>query len=432
MKGKIKIEKACCFICEVEVVVDVKGFFLGVKDNLFHSRPLCKNCSKIWDKHIELLNDDKSNFYNYEDIIRNYVKNDVQAHKASLREMIMESKIIHGDCLEIMKDIEDDSVNLILCDLPYGTTACSWDTIIPLDELWEAYYRILRPNGFIILTGSQPFTTKLINSNIDNFSHQWIWKKNTLGNPLLANVQPMKNFEDVIVFSNEFAKHDNTGKNPVREYLINEKKKSGLTNKDFNKMFSDYTNKEGCRDRSVIEHYWGKAQFTFPTKEIYENILQKTGFFEKPYSFIQELGKPYREMINKELNLTYPRVYNPQKVKGNSYVQRQGSLGEAFGGTIKENIVTKNEGNRFPTSIIKFNMDKEKLHPTQKPVALFEYLIKTYTNEGELVLDNCIGSGTTAIACIRTGRKFIGIEKEEKYVEITNKRINDALVENHG
>ena len=341
--------------------------------------------------------------------------------------MLEINKIHQGDCLELMKNIPDKSVDLILCDLPYGTTACSWDEIIPLDELWKEYYRIIRLNGFIILTASQPFTTKLINSNINRFSHNWVWNKKRGVGHLLANKRPLMVTEDIIVFSNEFLKQDDTGENPIREYLRNEKKNSELTNKDFNNLFSLYTDKKGCTARSVIEHYWGKSQFCVPTKEIYENILQKTGFFKKPYSFIEEIGKSYRKKITNDLNNKFPRVYNPQmrerskhrlsKNKGNT--ECYGTSKEYNGKVLKE---------KYPINLISFNKSSHQdllLHPTQKPVKLFEYLIKTYTNKDDLVLDNCIGSGTTAIACKNTNRNFIGIEKEKKYVKIALKRIKE-------
>jgi len=261
----------------------------------------------------------------------------------------MKNQIIQGDCLEVMKDIPDKSIDMILCDLPYGTTACKWDTIIPFEPLWEQYYRILRPNGFIVLTASQPFTTKLINSNIENFSHQWIWKKEQGSNPFLANIMPMKNFEDVVVFGNEIVKSKNANLvfKELKEYLNEEKKKSGLTNKKLNLMYSEYTNKQGCCNRSVIEHYFGNSQFMLPTEEIYENVLQKTNFFQKPYSYINSFNPP--------------RIYNPQKKEGKKYKTGGGLLKHTnsiiSGGKISEE--------RYPESIIEFNTEKTGLHPTR-------------------------------------------------------------------
>lgn len=327
----------------------------------------------------------------------------------------MENKIIHGDCLEVMKEIKDKSADMILCDLPYGTTACAWDEIISLNQLWKQYKRIIRPNGFIVLFGSQPFTTKLINSNIKQFSHQWIWEKEQSGNPLLANMMPMKNFEDVIVFYNEYGA-DTYLEHPLREYSKKFMEKIGKNNKEIEKDLG----------HRKAEHFFyiTSTQYDLCTEEIYEELLRfynlKGLDFLIPYSKLKK--------IDEDFYSKYPRVYNPQKINGKKY-----KSGAGYFHTLQNDFKGGNiSSERYPTSIIKFNTDKSKSqHPTQKPVALFEYLIKTYTNKGNLVLDNCIGSGTTAIACIRTNRKFIGIEKEEKYVEIANKRINDALVENH-
>jgi site-specific DNA-methyltransferase (adenine-specific) len=234
------------------------------------------------------------------------------------------NQIIHGDCLEIMKDILDKSIDMILCDLPYGTTACKWDSIIPFEPLWEQYERIIKDNRAIVLFGSQPFTSALVMSNPNIFKYEWIWNKRNISNPFLAKYQPLKQHESILVF----------GKGTVNYYPI-------MTPRD--------------KVRKYKDKYGGGEAFN------------KKGTGEKEY-------------------------------------------------TLKF---------KYPKSILEYTnaIQKGKLHPTQKPVALFEYLIKTYTNEGEIVLDNCIGSGTTAIAALNTGRFFIGIEKEEKYVEIARKRI---------
>lgn len=226
------------------------------------------------------------------------------------------NKIYNINCLEGMKQIPDKSIDMILCDLPYGTTQCKWDTIIPFEPLWAQYKRIIKDNGAIVLTASQPFTSLLIMSNIKDFKYCWEWDKKLSGNPLLAKYQPLKIHEDICVFSSKTHKY----------YPIMRK--------------GEMRTKGG-----------GKSKL-----------------FDMEYS-------------------TY---------KSNEY---------------------------YPTSIIEFSNAKRGLHPTQKPVALFEYLIKTYTNEGETVLDNCIGSGTTAIASINTGRFFIGFELDKGYYDIAIKRI---------
>ena len=315
-------------------------------------------------------------------------------------------KIIKGDCLEEMKKLEAGSVDLILCDLPYGTTACSWDEIIPLDKLWKQYYRVLRPNGFIILTASQPFSSKLVISNISNFSHQWIWEKiGSNGNPLLANKMPLKNFEDVLIFGKKG--YDEGLEHPLRYYTILLREYTKYSRQKWKEIFGHYQ----------FQHFMElQQQYTLCTKEAYEEL---TEYFElrKMDGFLE-----YSELEKFEYNLPQ-RIYNPQFTKGEPYKITSGKMGEAFGSE-SGGYVTDSTGERYPKSILKFGYCKEKLHPTQKPVALFEYLIKTYTNEGDLVLDNCMGSGTTGIACVNTGRKFIGMELDERYFDIAKKRID--------
>jgi site-specific DNA-methyltransferase (adenine-specific) len=243
------------------------------------------------------------------------------------------NKVIQGECLEVMKDIPDKSIDMILCDLPYGTTACKWDTIIPFEPLWEQYKRIIKDNGAIILTASQPFTSALVMSNPDMFRHSWIWNKKKAGNFAQSNFQPLKIHEDVLIFS---------------------KKK--------NRYFPQ------------------KTEAPIPSKR----HLCKLG--ENP-----EL----RKEAGLNMKVKYSNTYEADKL--------------------------------MPVSILEISKDNYKsnsLHPTQKPVALFEYLIKTYTNEGDLVLDNCAGSGTTGVACKNLNRNFILIEKEPEYIEIINKRLS--------
>ena len=234
--------------------------------------------------------------------------------------------IHEGDCLELMRDIPDKSVDMILCDLPYGTTACKWDTIIPFEPLWAQYERVIKDNGAIVLTASQPFTTVLINSNLEAFRYCWVWNKKKAGNIFLAKKQPMKIHEDVVVFS------------------------------------------------------------------------------KKPHNY-------------------FPQMIKRDKVKRS----KNYGTGEAIGGTGQKEDKVYTYTHKYPGSIIEISnaSQKGKVHPTQKPVPLFEYLIRTYTNEGEVILDNCIGSGTTAVAAINTGRQFIGIEQDAGYAEIARRRIDE-------
>lgn len=230
-------------------------------------------------------------------------------------------EIWNGDCLELMKYIPSGSVDMILCDLPYGTTACKWDTIIPFAPLWEQYWRVAKPNAAIVLTASQPFTTALISSQIEQFKCEWIWRKNAGSNFAAVKYVPMKEHESVCVFGKE--------------------------------------------------------------KLIYNPIMQERA----------ESG--------------FARQKTP--IKSNT---KAGLTNDVYG--IKKSVEKNIAELRFPSSVQNFNRERG-LHPTQKPVALFEYLIKTYTNAGETVLDNCSGSGTTAIAAQRTGRRFICIEKDPIY-----------------
>jgi len=321
-------------------------------------------------------------------------------------------ELYKGDCLIESDKIESGSVDLILTDLPYGTVAgignneniqhgmkgkTEWDSIIDTDKIMSIANRILRKNGKMILFAQQPFTNELINKAAVNvpFNYSMIWEKDHFANALTAKKAPLNYYEDILLFSKNHPKHDNTGNNPVRDYLIQEKKKTKLTNKQLNNLFSDYTNKKGNRDRSVLEHYWGKAQFTFPTKEIYENVLQPIGFFDKPYSYIEEIGKPYRLMINEQLNELAPSTFNLW------------------------------EGKKYKSNILKYKKDYNGYHPTQKPVLLLEDLIKTFSNENDLVVDLTMGSGSTGVACVNTNRNFIGIEQDEKYFNIAKNRINE-------
>ena len=245
--------------------------------------------------------------------------------------MLSVNRIHLGDCLELMKEIPDKSINMILCDLPYGTTACKWDIIIPFDILWKEYKRIITTNAAVVLTASQPFTSILVMSNLEMFKHEWVWVKNTSSGMMLAGRAPMKRHESILVFGNKI--------------IFNPQKVLGsLTSQNHSKKGYKYTNN---------------------TSKLY-NV---------------EGGVPF----------VWSEYVNPHSV-----------------------LPCDSVGNR----------DKEKIHPTQKPVALFEYLIKTYTNEGALILDNCAGSGTTGIAARNLKRNFILIEKDEIYFKAATQRLD--------
>lgn len=238
-------------------------------------------------------------------------------------------KIICGDCLEVMKDIPDKSIDMILCDLPYGTTQNKWDIIIDFDLLWNKYNKVIKNNGAILLFGSGLFTAKLMTSNEESYKYKWVWNKiNKFSGHLNAKKQPLRIYEEIVVF---------------------------------------YNNQ--C-------------------------------------------------------------TYNPQMTQGKPYTAvSKGNKSSSFGKQI-DGVRTINDGLYYPKDIINIEGDERgkvgRIHPTQKPVKLCEYLIRTYTDEGDLVLDNCIGSGTTAVACKNTNRRFIGIELKQEYVDIANKRLLDV------
>jgi len=240
---------------------------------------------------------------------------------------MMINKIYNEDCLIGMQRIPDKSIDMILCDLPYGTSACKWDVVIPFEPLWAQYKRIIKDNGAIVLFGSQPFTSALVMSNPTLFKYSLVWDKTTKTNHLNAKKQPLRRTEDIVVFYEKQCTY-----NP-----------QGLIGGNFNNY--------------------------------------------RPNHFKYKKGE---------------KVYGEQKEHSNT---------SSF--------------TNYPDNVVCFsNGNHKSQHPTQKPVELMEYLIKTYTNEGETVLDNCMGSGTTILAAINTNRKFIGIEKDEQYFKIAEQRIN--------
>ena len=229
--------------------------------------------------------------------------------------------LLQGDCLELMKQVPDKSIDLILCDLPYGTTKCKWDVVIPFDKLWAQYNRIIKDNGAIVLFGNEPFSSQLRLSNLKNYKYDWVWDKKRGSNFATVKIRPFNSFENIMVF-----------------------------------------------------------------------------YKKQP-------------------------TYNPQMWKSTPYTCKQGYVGVAKQtGLYRDDVITVNNGDRYPLTILSFSKETG-LHPTQKPVALLEYLIKTYTNEGDTVLDNCMGSGSTGVACKNTNREFIGMELDEKYYKVACERL---------
>jgi DNA modification methylase len=243
-------------------------------------------------------------------------------------------KLMQGDCLERMKEIPDGSVDMVCADLPYGTTSCKWDSVIPLDALWAEYKRVCKPSSAIVLTACQPFTATLVMSNPKWFKHEWIWHKSKSGSAFTAKVRPMAKHESIIVF--------------------------------------------------------GRGRVTYNPQMV--------------------KGEPYS------------RTRKPPPI--NNHKLGLGSNGES---------TTVNNGTRYPESVQFFQQKwrrQDQVHPTQKPVALMEYMIRTYTNDGGTVLDNTMGSGTTGVACANLGRDFIGIEKDLDYFNIALTRIEEAITAN--
>ena len=326
------------------------------------------------------------------------------------------NQILQGDCLEIMPNIPDKSIDMILCDLPYGTTACKWDTIIPFEPLWKQYKRIIKDNGAIVLTASQPFTSILIMSNLKMFKYEWIWNKGRGVGHLLAKKRPMMCTENVIIFYED----------------LTQRKQKLLSFVELRKYFYELICFIGDK-KQIIKKIGQKAdhcfrynstQWDLPTKETYQELINifNINLFPqfKSYNILRE------KYMLEERNLG-DVIYNPQMRKRDKpRLSKMKQTNNTCYGDLKD-YKGKELTEKYPINLILFNKSSHKdmlLHPTQKPVALFEYLIKTYTNKGDLVLDNCAGSGTTGVACKNLGRKYILIEKEEKYIEIIQKRIN--------
>ena len=325
-------------------------------------------------------------------------------------------KLYKGDCLELMKTIESYSIDLILTDLPYGTTACSWDEIIPFKTMWKEFYKILRPNGFIVLTASQPFTSKLVSSNIKNFSHNWVWNKKRGTGHLLAKKRPMMASEDIVVFTNEHS-HDFTFRSPLRRYAKKLFKHLGKKKKE---IFADMGNQSVCHFMRTES-----TQFSLCTEKCYNSLIELYNI-DKLDFFIE-----YNNLKTDNLEWleSFPRVYNPQMRKREKARKSKmkasdntcyGNLSSYDGEVLEE---------RYPINIIEFDKSGHSNmlhHPTQKPIELLEYLIKTYTDEGMTVLDATMGSGSTGVACKNTNRDFIGIEMNDEYFKIAEQRINDT------
>ena len=331
-------------------------------------------------------------------------------------------ELYKGDCLEIMRDIPDGSVDFILCDLPYGTTDCSWDEVIPSEKLWEQYNRIIKGKGTIALFGDFPFSANLIAGNIKNFKYAWYWRKNNSTGALMAKIRPLRQIEHILIFAPPDTSRDNAGKfESLREYMFTEREKTGLTRTQINALLGN----------QMSSHYFTRGrQFSIPSAADYAK-LQSTGYFLRPY---EELRAEWRAELaaNKSDASAETFTYNPQGLKKletpiiNKAETKMNT--EIYHAKYKKDSIQTRTG--YPTNVLEFKNvgfgAEPRQHPTQKPVALLEYLIRTYTNMGETVLDNCMGSGSTGVACANTGRHFIGIEQNEEYFKIAQERIQEA------
>lgn len=309
-----------------------------------------------------------------------------------------------GCCLEIMKSIKDKSIHFIFADLPYGMTSCKWDSTIPLDLLWVEYNRILVDAGTIALTSIQPFTTHLINSNFEMFKYDWVWQKNKPTGFVFSKSQPLRDFESVLIFQKQ--NYFEGSHAEMRQYFKKVLDFIGLSISQINKIMGN----------RYAEHcfYIKSKQFNLPDESTYKKLSEVFKLVEMPdYKSFDELKK-------------FDKIYNPQGVikKAKPQTKKKNKTDkdwvyETTSLTGKEYQV---EYENYPRTVLKFDCETG-LHPTQKPVALVEYFIKTYTHKDFVVLDNCAGSGTTAIACINTNRKYICIEKDETHYNTAKHRI---------
>jgi DNA modification methylase len=317
----------------------------------------------------------------------------------------MSITLMQGDCLERMKEIESGSVDAVICDLPYGTMKGAgldgwtegktyWDECINHDELLNEYNRILRTNGALILFSQDPFTGKLMTEQHGNlpFSYRYTWLKDHFANALIAKKAPVNHTEDVCVFFKKHTKHDFEGFHPLRPYA---KHVTDHIGKSKRQIFSEMGHQGMCH---FMRHE--TTQFLLCTNATYNQLIDLYGINNmpgyRPFDELAAINADYRLAMIKRMNSASPKLFNrPQRQK-------------------------------YKSNVLAYKKDYDGYHPTQKPVKLIEDLIKTYTNEGDIVLDNTMGSGSTGVAAINTVRKFIGIELDENYFQIAKNRIEQA------
>lgn len=312
----------------------------------------------------------------------------------------MKTELYIGDCLELMKDIPDGSVDLILCDLPYGAASLKWDVVIPFEPLWEQYRRVMKPNATVALFGTEPFSSLIRMSNPKMYKYDWVWDKGNAGNFQLANEQPLKVHETISIFYN------NKTTKVFSDIIVANMKRLGLP---YEKVSALFPSRNGNKTGWLSNKISGKQ---LPTKEQWAKLCEMFGI---PDEYEELRGRVVKHTYNMELRDV--NVTCSDKGKG-------GNLNRLASEKKRESRTQTKSG--YPRSIVRFGRETG-IHPTQKPVPLLEYLIRTYTNRGGVVLDNCMGSGSTGVACVRTGRDFIGIEIDGKMVELAERRIKDEL-----
>jgi site-specific DNA-methyltransferase (adenine-specific) len=318
----------------------------------------------------------------------------------------MDAILLKGDCLIESNNIPDGSIDLILTDLPYGTVKgmggdmekykhlsnANWDVIIPTEKIMQIANRILRKNGKMVLFSQQPFTTELISNQNANvpFSYTMFWDKEHFANCLLAKKACVNYMEEVLLFSKNHQKHDFEGVHPLRPYFKNVMDYIGLNIKQINTKLE--------HRRAEHTFYINSTQFLLCTEKTYLELINVFGIDKvegfKVFTELKAIDTEYRTELLRKMNEQYPSTFNLW------------------------------EGNKYKSNILKYKKDYDGYHPTQKPVLLLEDLIKTFSNEGDLVVDLTMGSGSTGVAAKNTNRNFIGIEKDEKYFKIAQKRLS--------
>ena len=299
----------------------------------------------------------------------------------------------HGDCLELMKNIPDGSVDLVLTDPPYGTMKGiddkhDWDTIIDTEKMFNELSRVLRPNGKAILFAQEPYTSTLVKSAIPSlpFIYRAVWYKNTAGNILGAKSAMVNRFEDICIFQKIVREETET--HPLRPMFEKELKKSGKTKREAIALLG-----------STASHYFTSGiQFRLPTEENFK-LLKENGFISIDFEYCRKINDDFLQQRYSKIKEETPSIFNLW------------------------------QGGKSKSNVLEYKKDNDGYHPTQKPVALLEDLIQTYSNEGNTVLDFTMGSGSTGVACVNTNRRFIGIELDEGYFNIAKKRIEEAYAD---